>query len=382
MRGASVVGSSAGCAQKASRTTRMVGSVFARVRVVVAALALMAHVVPAMAEPARLVIAPPGWRADPDQAGALAQRFAATTQFGGLPAEIDAEAYVAERPGVALFATRATATLSDPADEVQRGRAARAALDALRASSQRAALTGGAAQEQSWHEQGDRESQQITATLTWQDPASHTSEEARLVIASDGKRIVAVTGACVIAEGAGPRLVASCRSSLALLAAGIARAQRVPIALAAATDASSGGTATAGNGASSGNAPPGKGALPQGAQSTMSAAGDASHNDERVRLPPMTIPPDARSNDRRTAYLGAGVVVLAVMFWWNRRRRDRFEREDRRPPARVAARKDDDADDDADDLHAAAHSDKPAAPDPRDRPQRPHRKARPDRRDP
>jgi hypothetical protein len=118
---------------------------------------------------------------------------------------------------------------------------------------------------------------------------------------------------------------------------------------------------------------------PQGAQSTMSAAGESSLNDERARLPPMTIPQDARSNDRRTAYVGAGVVVLAVMFWWNRRRRDRFEREDRRPPARVAARNDDDDDDDdADDLHAAAHSDASAAPDP---PDRPHRKARPDRRD-
>ena len=369
MREASVVGSSTVGTEDSSRARRTGGSVFARVRVVVAALALMARVVPVMAEPTRLVSAPPGWRADPEQAGALAQRFAATTQFGGLPAEIAAEAYVAERPGVALFATRATATLSDPADEAQRGRAARSALEALRASSQRAALTGGAAQEQSWHEQSDSEARQITATLTWHDPTSHTSEEARLVVASDGKQIVAVTGACVIADGAGPKLVAGCRTSLSLLATGIARAQRVPIALAAPR-----------NDASSERAASGHAAPAQRAQSTMSAApSEPAASDDRVRLPPMAIPQDARSNDRRTAYVGAGVVVLAAMFWWNRRRRDRFEREDRGAPARVAARNHDD--DDADDLHAAARSEPRSEGRPEDH-ARPHRKAKPDRRDP
>jgi hypothetical protein len=107
----------------------------------------------------------------------------------------------------------------------------------------------------------------------------------------------------------------------------------------------------------------------------MSAApGEPVSSDERVRMPPMTIAPDPRGNDRRTAYVGAGVVVLAAMFWWNRRRRDRFEREDRGAPARRAVR-----DDDADDLHAAARSE---APDAADRQGRPARPERPDRRDP
>src|SRR5689334_455674 len=64
---------------------------------------------PALAEPTRLVTPPAGWRADPEQASALAQRFAATSHLGGLPAVTAAEAYVADRPGAALFATRATA---------------------------------------------------------------------------------------------------------------------------------------------------------------------------------------------------------------------------------------------------------------------------------
>ena len=100
----------------------------------------------------------------------------------------------------------------------------------------------------------------------------------------------------------------------------------------------------------------------QRAPAAMSAApGEPASSDERVRMPPMRITPDPRGNDRRTAYVGAGVVVLAAMFWWNRRRRDRFEREDRGAPARRAVR-----DDDADDLHAAARSDRPERPDRRD----------------
>jgi hypothetical protein len=109
----------------------------------------------------------------------------------------------------------------------------------------------------------------------------------------------------------------------------------------------------------------------------MSAAPrEPASSDERVRVPPMTITPDPRGNDRRTAYVGAGVVVLAAMFWWNRRRRDRFEREDRGAPPRPAMR-----DDDADELHAAARSEAPDAPDAPDRPRKPDSGDRPDRPD-
>jgi len=353
-----------------SRATRLVaGFIAARVWVAaaaVAAAALVASVEPARAQPTQLVTPPAGWRADSEHASTLAQRFAATTHFGGLPAEIAAEAYVADRPGAALFATRAAATLPAPADEAQAGRAARAALDGLRASSRRAALAGGAAEERSWQEHSERKSRQVTATLAWHDPASHTAEEARVVVASDGKRIVAVTGECVVADAVDAKRVAACRASLATLSTGIDAAQRVPIALAAApsVDASPSPSRAGSASAPSGDASPSPSragsASASGAQSTMSAApGERALSDERVRLPPMTIPHDARSNDRRTAYVGAGVVVLAVMFWWNRRRRDRFEREDRGAPPRAAAR-----DDDADDLHAAARSEPPDRRDP------------------
>jgi hypothetical protein len=331
-----------------------------------AALACMVGIVlardgAASADPSRLVIAPAGWRADPEQASALAQRFAATSHFGGLSAVTAAEAYVADRPGVALFATRATAML--PAGEAQAARASKAALDALRASSGRSGLTGGSAEEESWHEQVETQARQVTATLGWRDPTSHAIETARVVVASDGKRIVAVTGECLANVTADRGAVAACAAALASLDPGIAVAQRVPLALAA---ASADDTSSPVRGAAS------AGSTAQRAPTTMSVApGEPAASNDRVRMPPMTIAPDARSNDRRTGYVGAGVVVLAAMFWWNRRRRDRFEREDRGAPPRPAAR-----DDDADDLHAAARSEAPDAPDRHDRP------SRRDRRDP
>src|SRR5439155_860583 len=108
----------------------------------------------------------------------------------------------------------------------------------------------------------------------------------------------------------------------------------------------------------------------QPAPTMMSAPpGGPASGDQRVRLPPMTIAPEARGNDRRTAYVGAGVVVLAAMFWWNRRGRDRFEREDRGAPVRRGVPAADA--DDADELHAAARSEPSDA---QDRPERPERR--------
>jgi hypothetical protein len=45
----------------------------------------------------------------------------------------------------------------------------------------------------------------------------------------------------------------------------------------------------------------------------------------RISLPPMAIPQDAPSGDRRPVYVGAGIAILAAAFYWNRRKRERFE---------------------------------------------------------
>jgi len=327
-----------------------------RVIVPTALAALVALGRPGLADPTRLVIEPAGWRADPEQASALAQRFAAADHFGGLPSVTTAaEAYLADRPGVALFVTRATATLPDRA---QAAHATRAALDELRASARRTSLTGGAAQERAWAERVEVDARQVTATLSWSDPASHTVEIARVVVASDGTRIVAVTGECLAGEAADSTRVAACQACLATLDPGVAAASRIALTAEAPAPASS-----ALSSAPEISAPP---PAPEGTPREPARFDDGS----KFVMPPTTIPLARPDADRRPMLLGAGILVLALMFWWNRRRRDRFEREDRGEPPARRSRDSRDSDDDADDLHAAARGDDPGKPD------------RPDRQDP
>jgi hypothetical protein len=297
----------------------------------------------AWAAPGSLVTAPAGWRADPEQATSLAQRFAATTQFGGVltATATAAEAYVADRPGVALFATRATAALSDPA---QAAIAARFALDDLRATSQRAALADGAAAKPWLQENTDAQDHAVSATLRWTDRLSHALAGARVVVASDGARIVAVTGECFASDTADPVRVEACRAALASLDTGIPAQNR--IALAPAAPAQTRATS---------ELQPQMRAAPSPADREAPRLDDGS----RMPLPPITIPQEPRGDDRRMFYLGAGVLLLAVLFWWNRKQRDRFDREDRdEPTPRRRA-----TDDDADDLHAAARGDGSDRPD-------------------
>jgi hypothetical protein len=304
-----------------------------------AGLALASAVAsPVIAAPLPLVTAPPGWHTEPEHASALAQRFARTAPFGALPATTAAEAYVSDKPDVALFATRATATLSEPTLAAS---AARLALDDLRASSRRASLAGGVASEESWHETIESSPPQVTATLRWTDPGSHAVEDARMVVASDGARIVAVTGECIASDTADAGRVAACRAALASLEPGIPAARRVAL------------TPATGD----------RRAQPQMSATPSPTAREAPRLDDgsRFALPPITIPQAPRSDDR-LVYLGAGVIVLAGLFWWNRQRRDRFDREDR--DERTAPPRDDDDDaDDADDLHAAARGDGPDRPE-------------------
>ena len=329
--------------------------------IALALLVAMGRAKPGLAEPTRLVIEPAGWRADPEQASALAQRFAAAGHFGGLPSVTTAaEAYLADRPGVALFVTRATAALPEQVQgqvqgQARAARATRAALDELRASSRRTSLTGGSAQERAWNERVEADAKQVTATLSWSDPASHAVERARVVVASDGARIVAVTGECLAVEAADPEHLAACQASLATLDPGVAAASRIAITAEATTPAPE---ATAPAIQEAPALPP----SPAGAPREPARLDDGS----KFVLPPTVIPLDRPDADRRPIFVGAGIIVLALMFWWNRRRRDRFEREDRGDPSRRRSRDSRDSDDDADDLHAAARGEAPGTPDRQD----------------
>jgi hypothetical protein len=315
---------------------------------------------PVLATPGRLVTAPAGWRPDPEQEAELARRFAAVDHFGGLVATTAAEVHVPPGAGVAMFATRATAALPEPAAAA---RAARAALDELRATTRRASLTGATAEEQAWQERvlTDR---QVTAILHWREPANHLVGNARIVVVSDGRRIAAVTGECL--TGAGAELTASnaCIDQLASLDPGIAPAARVALVPAPPGEAPPAAIAPTPD-----SPPPAAMApVPDSQSSPPSRLIDGA----KIALPPMAIPQDRPEVDRRPAYIGAGLIALALAFWWNRRRRDRFERGEteggdrdglaggaggRALPRRDRPRRRAPSDADADDLHAAARGD-------------------------
>jgi hypothetical protein len=364
----------------------------------------------ALAAPGSLVTAPAGWRPDPEQEAELARRFAAVEHFGGLAATTAAEVHVPPRSGVALCATRATAALPDAAAAA---RAARAALDELRATPRRASLTGAAAEEMFWQERVDPDARQVTAILHWREPVTHTVGNARIVVASDGRRIAAVAGECLAGPGAELAASSACINQLASLDPGIAPTERVALAPAAASPVAPPARET-----STAAEPPAAMAPAPDSQppAAMAPAPDSQPpapprliDGTRIVLPPMVIPQDRPAADRRPAFIGAGLIVLAVVFWWNRRRRDRFERSEteggdpdglaggagaraprgieqeggteprgdrtRRRPARDANAGDlhaaarGDADADADDLHAAARGERPppADDDPPDR---------------
>ncbi len=258
----------------------------------------------AAAAPTPIITPPDRWSMDPEQAAAIIAHAAGDEK----PA---VEVFVANRPGVALIASRFSAPPS--------GDAARAAIDDLYGAADRAKIinTNVTIVERADHYDAARK--EVVATQTVK---ADTTTVSRLVIAMDAQHITAALGECVIRDDANPAQVEACKAALVTLDPAVA--DRVAIAVPATT-------------APVLVAPP-----PARPASTMS---DGS----RMPMPPIQVAQDApaSSTDRRPIYVGAGLVVLALIFWWNRRMRDKFEREPgATPPART--------DDDADDLAAAA----------------------------
>ena len=265
----------------------------------------------AHASPTPIVTPPAGWTTDPEQAAAIMAHASGDAR----PA---VEVFVPRQPGVALIASRFSAPAS-PA-------AARGAIDDLYGAADRAKIisTNVSVLERADHY--DAERKEVVAT---QSVKADTTTISRLVIAMDATHATAVLGECVIRDDAPALLVEACKTALVSLDPAIAN--RVAIALPASTAVVLESPAPA----------PGR---PMTLAPTMS---DGS----RVPMPPIVVPADKATSDRRPIYMGAGLVLLAAIFWWNRRQRDRFEREAKPRTERAAASP---GDDDADDLHAAA----------------------------
>jgi hypothetical protein len=261
-------------------------------------LATAAH-----ASPTPIITPPAGWTTDPEQAAAIMGH----TTAGAHPA---VEVYVPRQPGVALIASRFSAP-PNPA-------AARTAIDDMYGAADRAKIinTNVAVLERADHYDADK--RQVVAT---QSVKADTTTISRLVIAMDATHATAALGECVIRDDAPALLVEACKTALVSLDPDIAN--RVAIVLPASTAVVL-------------EAPTVHPPAPPAA--TMS---DGS----RVPMPPIVVPADKPTSDRRPVYVGAGLVVLAAIFWWNRRQREKYQPEQ---PARRGR------DDDADDLHAAA----------------------------
>lgn len=205
-----------------------------------------------------LVVAPAGWTGGASQE--LVEQTGHQGHFGGVQGVIEADRY--DGPNVVLYVTRVGATTASPGD------AAEAELG----------LFG--------HPLGARTiaDKAITVEAAWHD--GDVAGTARMVIASDGNRIVAVKGECYAGAEAKPDAIAACTKALATIDPGIAPADRITIP-----------------------APSSVPAVPQ-----LSTPGPSQTH---VAMPPMTV---KQARDLRPVYVGAGLLVIAAVFYWNRRR--------------------------------------------------------------
>jgi hypothetical protein len=265
----------------------------------------------------KTVKTPASWRLDRDQSAALSAKLNGVGHFGlppGPAKTANADVYAGDKPGVVLTVILVGAALTD-----QRDAAARAAVDELHAASQRAALAGSGIVEEGWQEKVDAAAKQIEATLAWRDTNAKTSSTSRLLIVADAEHVIALTGECFASDDADAKAVTECKAALATLDPGVDPAKRVALALApTGARPTPPPAAETPAGSDTGNEPgPGAGREP-------ARMGDASH----TPLPPISVPQEPRTADRRPVYVGFGVVVLAAIFWWNRhRQRARREEE-------------------------------------------------------
>ena len=231
-----------------------------------------------------LVKAPDGWKADAEQATALATKANGVSHFGGARSLATADVHVAPEPGGALFVTAVAAKVAADA----RDASVRVAIDELGDTAKRAALAGSGIVVDSWETKVDPAAKEVRGVLQWRDTKAGTQTNARIVIVADAENMVAVTGECVTAVG-GPKQVAdACIAALATLDPGIEPGVRVDLALAA-----------------PGAVPPEPVVAPQ----PTTVRGPSTMTDApRGPLPPIQVStPEKPPTDRRPVYVGLGI---------------------------------------------------------------------------
>jgi hypothetical protein len=285
---------------------------------------------------------PAGWVLDPSLVPPTA-----TARFGGA-STADILAYRAPSPGAVLFVNRAEAVVA----AADRDRLATGELDEPRSALRRAGATAKAEQDS---QQFDPAAKQLEANVRWRDAS--VVDATRMLVAGDDKRLVAVSGQCVLGADVEPALAKACEAALATLDTEIPVATRVALAIVRRGD---GGRVEEGEGEAGGAAdiaraerdvivqpePP-----PKPIADTIGDGGTS--------LPAIRVDAPAPTPDRRPVYLGGGMIVLAAVFWWNRKRREKFEAENAQEmPDRVprATAKSKSRDEDADALHSAAEA--------------------------
>ena len=267
----------------------------------------------AHASPTPMVHAPDGWRADAEQAAAIAKAAGAAVPFGDPAATVAAEVYAPENdPRISLVVTRA-ATREQKLD---RGAAAAAAIEDVHGASARAKLSGAKPVEDAWEKGHLGDDLTIEVALGGHDAGRGHAEDVRIVIAADAATLVAVTGECLAAgeRPAGHRGRVQGRAGFARhrhRAGGSRRRSR---------------------------------RRPQPPRRARARARISVCADRRRRGSPRPAdrpherrlahraaadgdPAGRAPNDRRPVYVGAGIALLAAAFYWNRRNRERFEPE-------------------------------------------------------
>jgi len=283
-------------------------------------------------------IAPPSWNRDAERSDVITKHLAKAGHFGAGAAR-DARADVYAVDGGALIVSRVEA-----ARPAELAAAVRAELDLVRGEVRAAGLDGSRVHELGWQERVV-EGRLVEGRLEWRHESNGTLSRTRLLIGADDAGIAVASAECLLRDDRADALRPACDEALGRLSLPGPR-QWVAIAIGPA------------------------GAAAPAAATTDAPSGVAPREPPRLSephgpaLPPILVPPQPASRDRRPLYLIGGLLLAAALFIWNHGRRKAQERSDEgrssagaEPEAATAG---DDEDEDEEDDDGEPHHARPA----------------------